>query len=147
MKRILLPFILILGLAGCAVNARYVAYTDQRFPAKSGYYFVNIYPENQVPKFTEPYRVIGRVEVSGHASEGVNPDMLADKARNVARAKGADAILNVRAEAANYGGMNVIPGHCGYRRCRPPEYYPYNDTLFTFRGELIAFTPAPVRQN
>jgi hypothetical protein len=142
MKRILLLLIVALSLAGCALNTRYVSYTDQKFPPKTKYYFVNIYPETQTSPLAQPYRVIGRVEVSGHASEGVHADALTDEARSIARARGADAIINSRTEAASYGGVDVVPGHCGYYRCRPPEYIPYNDTVLTFRGELAAIVPA-----
>ncbi|MBF0485854.1 MAG: hypothetical protein HQL16_04995 [Candidatus Omnitrophica bacterium] len=147
MKRMLLLMILVLGVAGCAVNTRYVSYTAQEFPPKAKYYFVSIYPESPQISFKAPYTVIGRVEASGRASEGVTADTLADEARGIARAKGADAIINSKTEAANYGGMDVIPGRCGYRHCRPPTYIPYNDTLLTFRGELITYIPAQTPQN
>ncbi len=147
MKRSLAAFFFALTLAGCAVNTRYVSYTDQKFPAKSTYYFISIYPETQAPSFTQPYRTIGRVEVSGHASDGVNADTLGDEARQVARSRGADAIINARTEAVNYSGMEVIPGYCGYRRCRPPEYIPYIDTDVRLRGELIVFMPAGVTES
>ena len=147
MKRFLLIFITALSLAGCAVNARYVSYTDQQFQPKAKYYFISIYPESQTPPLAQPYRVIGRVETEGLVGEGVNSDTLADEARAIARAKGADAIINVRTEGATVGGTDVIPGHCGYRHCRPTEYVSHVDTLLRFRGELIAFTPAGIPES
>ena len=147
MKKFLLLLVVVLSAAGCAVNTRYVSYTDQQFPQKGKYYFISIYPESQALSFTQPYRVIGRVEVSGHASEGVNSDTLADEARSIARSKGADAIINARTEAASYGGVDMIPGRCGYRHCRPPEYIPYNDTILRFRGELATFLPMEIKES
>ncbi len=146
MKKVLLLLIIASGLAGCALNTRYVSYTDQRFSPKARYYFINIYPDSQAPSFAQPYHAIGKVEVSGRASDGVTSEALADKARAIARAKGADAIINSRTEMVNYGGMSVMPGHCGYRYCHPPEYFPYYDVLLTFRGELIAFLPAEKKE-
>ena len=91
--------------------------------------------------------MIGRVETEGLVGEGVNSDTLADEARAIARAKGADAIINVRTEGATVGGTDVIPGHCGYRHCRPTEYVSHVDTLLRFRGELIAFSPAGIPES
>ncbi|MBF0532649.1 MAG: hypothetical protein HQL23_06060 [Candidatus Omnitrophica bacterium] len=130
-----------LSLAGCAVSARYTSYTEQRYPAKGKYYFVTIYPASQTPAFSQSYQVIGKVEVSGHASEGVTPDTLAEQAKRICRAKGADAIINAANTASSYNGVDVIPGRCGRRHCRPSEYFPYSDTIFSLRGELIIFMP------
>jgi len=147
MKRFFPIMIAVLSLAGCAVNTRYVSYTDQQFQPKGKYYFISIYPESQTPPLAQPYRVIGRVETAGLIGEGVNADTLEDKARAIARAKGADAVINVRTEAAAVGGTEVIPGRCGYYHCRPTEYVSHVDTLLRFRGELIAFTPAGIAES
>ena len=144
MKRFLLLFFVVLSLAGCAVNTRYVSYTDQQFLPKTRYYFISIYPEGQMPPVSQPYRVIGRVEAQGLVGDGVNSDSLTDDARSIARAKGADAIINARTESATYGGTEVIPGHCGYRHCRPTEYVSHEDTFLRFRGELITFMPSEI---
>ena len=144
MKRVLLLFIVVLSLAGCSVNTRYVSYTDQISPPRAKYYFISIYPETQTPAFSQPYRLIGRVEAAGLVGDGVNSDTLADEARNIARSKGADAIINARTESAITGGTDVIPGRCGYRYCRPTRYISHQDTLLRFRGELIVFTPAEI---
>ena len=141
MKKIFLLLVIVLGLAGCALNTRYISYTDQRFPPKTEYYSISIYPETQAPSFAQPYRVIGKVEISGHVGDGITAETLADKARAVARARGADAIINSRTETATYNGVETIPGRCGYYRCRPPAYIPYSDTVLMFRGELVAFLP------
>ena len=138
-KTLFLLGILSFALAGCAINTRYVSYTDQKLPPKSQYYFVSIYPEGKPLPFTQAYQTIGRVEVSGSASENVSVDLFMDKARNIARAKGADAIINVRTEHIEAGGMDVIPGHCRHHYCYPDEYVPYTYTVLRFRGELISF--------
>ncbi len=142
-NKIMLLAVFVPVLAGCAVNSAYVSYTAERFPPKARYYFISIYPESQVPSFTQPYTVIGRANVSGRASEGVSADTLADELRGIARARGADAVINARTEAVNVSGVSVIPGYCGRRHCRPDEYVPYYDTVLSSRGELIVFTPAP----
>ncbi len=165
MKRI---FFLLLGLivcADCATQVNYVSYTAQKFPPKPKYYFVTIYPDSKMPPSSEPYVVIGRIDVSGNVSDGLTADKLMDKAKVIARQKGADAIINSKTETVNYGGLYMIPGHVNYRpvfigggyygryhhhygvgTVYAPEYYPtryvpYSDTLITFQGELIVFLP------
>ena len=147
MKRLFLLFLIVLVLAGCAVNTRYVSYTGEQLPAKAKYYFISIYPEAQPPVLTQPYRLIGRVETQGLVGDGVNEDTLADEARAIARAKGADAIINVRTESDAVGGTDVIPGYCGRYRCHPTTYVSRMDTLLRFRGELIAFTPVTASEH
>ncbi|MEI6438409.1 MAG: hypothetical protein WCO69_06655 [Candidatus Omnitrophota bacterium] len=141
MKKVWWIFLVIVSLAGCAVNTRYVSYTGERLPEKGRYYFVSIYPEGQLPKTAQAYRLIGKVELTGRFSENISSDLLADEARNVARAKGADAIINASSQSVVYDGLELIPGRCGRHYCRPDEYIPYRDTMLTFRGELAVFTP------
>jgi hypothetical protein len=69
---------------------------------------------------SNPYYVIGKVSIEGFASNGVSPESLANKARIIARKRGADAIINAATEA--------------YR------YY-YGDELLRFKGELIVYAP------
>ena len=144
MKRICLLLLTILSLAGCATSVRYVNYTDEKFLPKPQYYFITIYHDSQHPPSIQPYSVIGRVEVSGYISDGVNPDTLTDQAKTIARKKGADAIINAKTESANYSGVYVASGYIAYHRCyrsyHPTEYIPYSNTLLTFRGELIVFS-------
>jgi hypothetical protein len=147
MRKFILLFIVILGMTGCAVSTRYVRYTDQQFLPKAKYYLISIYLESQTPPLAQPYRVIGRIETEGRTSEGVNSDTLADEAKRIARAKGGDAIINARTEAATYSGTDVIPGQCGHRHCYPTEYVSHVDTSLRFRGELIVFTPAGIQKN
>ena len=144
MKKLLSLFMVVLSLVGCAVNTRYVAYTDQQFLPKTRYYFISIYLEGQTPPLSQPYRVIGRVEAEGLVGDNVNSDILTDEAKSIARARGADAIINARTETTTYGGTEVIPGHCGYRHCRPTEYVSRVETSLRFRGELIAFMPMEI---
>ena len=140
MNKFLILILCVVALAGCAVNTRYVPYTGQHFAPKDRYNFINVYPEARPLPFQTPYTVIGRVEASGEVGSGVNADTLQDVARNIARSKGADAIINARTESASYGGVAVIPARCGRRYCRPAEYVPYHDVLLHFRGELIVFS-------
>jgi len=149
----LFPVILAaLTLAGCATSTRYIPYTDQKFPAKSKYYFVTVYNGSQKPPAEAPYQVIGKVEVSGRPIDGVTPELLVDKAKSVARARGADAVVNASSESATYSGTEIIPGHTTYRgfyaghhervyvaRYHPTRYYPYVDTVLRFKGELAVF--------
>ena len=122
-NRILLLGLIMLGLAGCATSTRYVYYTDQRFPPKDPYYNVNVYPQTQALAATNPYYVIGKVSIEGYASYGVTPEMLANQARNIARKKGADAVINSRTEIIHY----------------------WHDTLLRFTGEFIVYAPASVK--
>ena len=128
MKKLILLFLIILSASGCAVQSRYVRYTDQEFISKSKYQTV---------------AVIGRVETSGYVSDGITRDDLTDKAKVIARKKGADAIINVRVERVEYNGTYMMPGHVEYHHhheyYQPPIYYPYQSVLLTFRGELIVF--------
>jgi hypothetical protein len=144
MKKLILLFLIILSASGCAVQSRYVRYTDQEFISKPKYHTVGVYPESLRPPASERYTVIGRVETSGYLSDGITQDDLTDKAKDIARKKGADAIINVRVERVEYKGTYMVPGyvehHYHHQHYHPPEYYPYQNTALTFRGELIIFT-------
>ena len=142
MKRILFTTVLVLALAGCATSVRYVPYTDQKTPPKPKYYFITVYLASQKVPASQPYRVIGKVDIQGYASDGVNPDMLTEQAKQIARNKGADAIINANTQIIPYGGTYVVPGHFGYYHYHPARYIPYGDTFLQFTGELIIFTPA-----
>ena len=111
----------ILILAGCATSTRYVNYTDQQFPPKDALYNVNVYPETQALGAANPYYVIGKVSIEGFASNGVSPETLAIQAKEIARKRGADAIINTKTVAYHYYGPDI---------------------LFRFKGELIVFAPA-----
>jgi hypothetical protein len=119
-KQILFLGLCVLVFAGCATATRYVHYTQQRFPPKEKSFTVNVYPESQSLGAANPYYVIGKVSVEGFASNGVSPDSLSRQAKEIARKKGADAIINAKTEA--------------YR------YY-YGDELLRFKGELIVYAP------
>ena len=120
-KNILGLGLCLLVLAGCATSTRYFNYTDQRFPAKDKYYAVNVYPEAQPLGASTPYFVIGKVSVEGFASNGVSSVSLTNQAKEIARKRGADAIINAR--------TNVF------------QYYD-GDELLRFKGELIVYTSA-----
>ena len=111
-------------LAGCATSTRYVSYTAQRFPPKDALYAVNVYPESQALPVGNPYYVIGKVSIEGFASNGVSPASLTNQAKEIARKRGADAIINARTD--------------GFR------YYS-GDALLRFKGELIVYAPAAAK--
>ncbi len=110
----------VLVLAGCATSTSYVNYTTQRFAPKDQFYTVNVYPESQALGVGRPYFVIGRVSIEGFASNGVNPGNLTNQAKEIARKRGADAIINARTVEF--------------------RYY-YGDVLLRFKGELIVYAP------
>ena len=118
--KVLFLSLLVLVLAGCATSTYYVNYTTQQFPPKDEFYTVNVYSQSQPLPTSNPYYVIGKVSIEGYASEGVNPEMLANQARSIARKRGADAIINSRTEIIRY----------------------WRDALLRFRGELIVYAPA-----
>jgi Prokaryotic membrane lipoprotein lipid attachment site len=139
MKKTILLFFILLGLTGCAINSRYVNYTDQKFAPKPGHYAVAIYPASQKIVFEAPYYVIGKLDLSSYASAGETPETLRDYAQKIARNKGADAIINAVAENILYNEVYVRPAYFGRYGYHPREYIPYGDALLTFRGELIVF--------
>jgi hypothetical protein len=116
----LLLGLIVLVLAGCATSTRYISYTPQRFPPKDASYVVNVYPESQALPASNPYYVIGNVSIEGFASSGVSPMSLTNQAKEIARKRGADAIINVRTEMFRYYG---------------------GDALLRFKGELIVYAP------
>lgn len=128
-----------LGLAGCALNTRYMSYTDLTYPPKPNNYFITVYPVSQQLPAAKPYQVIGKVEIQGYLSDGATPDMLLEQAKSIARRKGADAIINANTQAMPYTGTYVIPGHMGYYYYHPARYIPYQNTLLEFTGDLIVF--------
>ena len=117
-NKILLLGFFVLVLAGCATSTRYVSYTPQRFPPKDVLYTVNVYPRTQALSVSNPYYVIGKISVQGFASNGVSPLSLTNQAKDIARKRGADAIINARTEVFPYYG---------------------GDQLLRFIGELIVY--------
>jgi hypothetical protein len=108
-------------MAGCATSTRYVSYTPERFPPKDEIYTVNVYPAAQTLDPANPYYVIGSVSIEGFVSNGVSPESLTNQAREIARKRGADAIINASTLAFHYYG---------------------GDALLRFKGELIVYAPA-----
>lgn len=124
-KTIWLVGLSVLFLAGCATSTRYVNYTVERFPAKDKYFAVNVYPESQPLGAAATYYVIGKVSVEGFASNGVTPESLSNKAKEAARIKGADAIINAKTVA---------------------YHYYYGDALLRFTGDFIVYaSPAAAK--
>lgn len=119
-KKVLLLGLFILVLAGCATSTRYVNYTVQRFPPKDELYTVNVYPASQALGAGNPYYVIGSVSIEGFASNGVSPESLTNQAKEIARKRGADAIINAGTAAFHYYD---------------------GDALLRFKGELIVYFP------
>ena len=119
LNKTLLLGLSVLVLAGCATSTRYINYTDQRYPPKDALYTVNVYPISQPLGAANPYYVIGKVSIEGFASSGVNPEKLSNQAKEIARKRGADAIINAKTEMFRYYG---------------------GDALLRFKGELIVFT-------
>ena len=142
MKKLFLILLIGMTLAGCATTASYMSYTNQRLPPKLKDYVVQVYTTFQHLPSTASYRVIGRVEVQGYASDGVNPLMLSKQAQSIAKKKGADAIINADTQIKPYGGTYVVPGHFGFYDYHPTQYIPYGATFLFFTGELIVFTTA-----
>jgi hypothetical protein len=120
-KRIVLLSLFVLVMAGCATSSRYVSYTAERFPSKDELYTVNVYPASQTLDPHNPYYVIGNLSIEGFVGNGVSPESLTNQAREIARKRGADAIINARTEAFHYYG---------------------GDALLRFKGELIVYAPA-----
>lgn len=120
-NKMLLLGLFVLVLAGCATSSRYDNYTDQRYPPKDEYFAVNVYPETQPIGASNPYFVIGKVSIEGFASNGVTPGTLTNQAKEIARKRGADAIINARTEVFHYY---------------------YGDQLLRFKGELIVYASA-----
>ena len=119
LKKTLVLALIILGLAGCATSTRYISYTGQQFPPKDESSTVNIYPVSQPLGAANPYYVIGKISIEGFASNGVNPGSLAGQAKEMARKRGADAIINAKTEMFRYYD---------------------GDALLRFKGELIVYS-------
>jgi len=109
----------VLVLTGCATSTRYISYTHQQYPPKDKVYAVNIYPASQALAVSNPYYVIGKVSVEGFASSGISPETLTNQVKEIARRKGADAIINSATE--------IFPCYGG-------------DELLRFKGELIVYS-------
>lgn len=118
-NKLLVLSLFVLVLAGCATSTRYTSYTYEQFPPKDKSYTVSVYPQSQVPSIAKPYYVIGKISLEGFASNGVSPENLMGQAKEIARKRGADAIINAGTEI--------------YR------YY-YGDALLRFTGELIVYS-------
>ncbi len=93
---------------------------NRRFPPKDQYYTINVYPESQAVGANNPYYVIGKISIEGFASNGVTPETLTNQAKEIARKRGADAIINARTEVFRYYG---------------------GDALLRFKGEFIVYAP------
>ena len=160
MKKLCVLLLMLFVFSGCATTVKYYPYTEKSFPSKSKEYSVVLYTDSQRPSAAELYWVIGKVEVSGHVNDGVTHETLTNRAKGIARKKGADAIINVKTQSINYEGMYVIPGHVSYHevyggrhegaivaRYHPQRYVPYSDILLTFQGDLIVFSPSGSKSN
>lgn len=145
-NKLLLSLLGCMVLAGCATSSKYIPYTAQKSPAKSKYYFVTMYPQNPPPA-AGSYRVIGKVDVQGYVSDGVTSDILSDRARDIARKKGADAIIHAQTQGLPYTSVYSEPGHFGRYHYHPGRYYSYGDTLLHFSGELIILIPGSTQTN
>jgi hypothetical protein len=143
MKKIFLVLLAAACLAGCATTVRYMSYTGETYPPKPGNYFVTVFTASQHIPVGQPYRVIGKVEIQGYASDGVTPGMLMDQAESIARRKGADAIINANTVSELYTGTYVIPGHYGYYYYHPARYIPYQNSILQFTADLVVYTPHP----
>jgi hypothetical protein len=145
MKKLWILLALIITVLGCATNVHYARYTDQTFRPKPKYYPITVYPREERPSAAEPHTIIGRVDISGEVEDGVTPDTLLDRAKEIARKKGADAIIGAKTEQVQYNGVYVEEqyhhGRYDHRlHYLGPAYIPYTNTLLRFRGELIVFT-------
>ena len=107
-KRILFLGLCVLILAGCATSTSYVNFTSQRFVPKDQSYIVNVYPATQTLGTANPYYVIGKFSIEGFASSGVSPETLIDRAKVIARKRGADAVINAKTEAFRYYGGDLL---------------------------------------
>jgi hypothetical protein len=153
-----LLLLVVLTLTGCATTVSYLSYTGQKFIPKPKDYSVTVYPSTEKLDPALSYVVIGKVNISGHVSDGVAPNDLNQQARAIARKKGADAIMNVKTQELNYEGVYTVPSHVTYHpivvegrhhresvayveRYHPKRYIPYSDEVLTFEGELIVYTP------
>ncbi|MBF0570292.1 MAG: hypothetical protein HQL12_00325 [Candidatus Omnitrophica bacterium] len=123
-KNILLLGLSVLVLAGCATSTSYVNYTNQHFPPKDQFYAVKVYPASQSLGASNPYYVIGRISIEGFASNGVSPETLTGQAKEIARKRGADAIINSKTEVFRYYG---------------------GDVLLRFKGELIVYSSVLIK--
>jgi len=119
-NNLLILGLLVSVLAGCATSTSYVPYTGQRYVPKDELTTVNVYSQAQPQGPSNPYYVIGKVSIEGFASSGVNPGSLTEQAKQIARKRGADAIINAKTEIYHYYS---------------------GDALLRFKGELIVYTP------
>ena len=140
MKKLFLIILTAFFISGCATSTMYVAYTHQKMPAKPKDSSLKVFAVSDQPPITNPYRIIGKIEIHGYVSQGVNTLMLTEQAKNVARKKGADAIINASTQMIPYEGMYVVPEHYGNHRYHPARYIPYRDNLMSFTGEFIVFS-------
>lgn len=111
MKKTILFFVTIL-LCGCAATSRYIPYTQEQFRPKKADYPIDIFKEG--PKPHRNYKIIGRIEVYGDTSYGLNWEDIYNKMLQIARGKGADAIINYKSEYKEYAGKINMPGYTRY---------------------------------
>ena len=104
---------------GCATSSMYVHYTSKHFVPKDKLYDVKIYLETEPLNASKPYFVIGKVLIEGFSSNGVGTEGLTKEAKEIARKRGADAIINVKSQVFRYYD---------------------GDNLFKFNGELIVYS-------
>ena len=106
-NKILLGFFLLV-LAGCATSTRYVSYTPERYMAKAPSLAVNVYPGAPAISPGHSYYIIGQASVEGFAGSGVTSARLTEEAKSIARAKGADAIINAKTVEYRYYSGDIL---------------------------------------
>jgi len=134
MKKISLFFAFLFVISGCAAVSRYVPYTHEQFQSKKADYAIDIFKEG--PKPHRNYKIIGRIEVHGDTSYRLNWEDIYNKMLQIAREKGADAIINYKSEYTNYYGTINMPGHTSYETQTTHHRGSISgDTIYGYGGE------------
>ena len=161
MKRLIycaLFFMFVFLLSGC-VEVNYISYTDTEYPPKPKDYDIAFYDTN--PFLQRPHKIIGRLEVEANTSDFTGWKDVYNKAKDMVRKKGADAVVNIKVSEQEYSGVEYVPGYTTYepvtiyhvrdsRRSGysiaeipvfvPPQYIPYRYSILRYTGELLVFT-------
>lgn len=107
-----LPYIICVLLMSSCASAGYRSYTSATYSPKPNSYDVPLYKDN--PFIGKNYITIGAVTIRTSTGDFGNWDTVKSKVKSIARKKGADAIINVRAQARGYTGSMYMPSVTKY---------------------------------
>ncbi len=112
-KQLIVVSLLLCCFLSACTTANYYSHISETFPPKSRKYVMPIY--EGTPDLGKPYKIIGNFEVQGNTDNCASWNDVLNKAKGLARKKGADAIVNMKTDSQAYNTAVYIPSYTTYQ--------------------------------